>query len=35
MVIFTTFGLAALVVSFMLKRADKKKGYGLELPNIM
>ena len=34
MVIFTTFGLAALVVSILLKREDKKKGYGLELPNI-
>ena len=34
MIIFTTFGLAALVVSILLKREDKKKGYGLELPNI-
>jgi len=34
MVIFTVFGLAALIVSIMLKREDRKKGYGLELPNI-
>lgn len=34
MVIFTVFGLAALLVAFLLKREDKRKGYGLELPNI-
>ena len=34
MVIFTAFGLAALVVALLLKREDKLKGYGLELPNI-
>ena len=34
MVIFTTFGLAALIVALLLKREDKRKKYGLELPNI-
>jgi len=34
MVIFTTFGLTALLVAFLLKREDKKKKYGLEMPNI-
>jgi hypothetical protein len=34
MVIFTCFGILALIVALLLKREDKKKGYGLELPNI-
>ncbi len=34
MIIFTTFGLAALVVALLLKREDKRKKYGLESPNI-
>lgn len=34
MMIFTVFGILAVVVAFMLKADDKKKGYGLELPNI-
>ena len=34
MVIFSSFGLFALFIGFMLKHEDKKKGYGLELPNI-
>ncbi|MDR1504713.1 MAG: MFS transporter [Prevotella sp.] len=34
MIIFTCFGILALIVAFLLKREDKKKGYGLELPNI-
>ena len=34
MIIFTCFGKLALIVAFLLKREDKKKGYGLELPNI-
>jgi len=34
MVIFTTFGLLAIVFAYLLKAEDKKKGYGLELPNI-
>ena len=34
MLIFTLFGVLAIFVAFMLKREDKKKGYGLQLPNI-
>ena len=34
MVIFASFGVLAFVMSFFLKIEDKKKGYGLELPNI-
>ncbi|MDP4222962.1 MAG: MFS transporter [Bacteroidota bacterium] len=34
MIIFTSFGLVALVFAFLLKAEDRKKGYGLELPNI-
>jgi len=34
MLIFTGLGVLAVVVGFMLKAEDKKKGYGLELPNI-
>lgn len=34
MVIFAGFGVIALVFAFLLKAEDKKKGYGLELPNI-
>lgn len=34
MIIFCCFGIVALFIAVMLKREDKKKGYGLELPNI-
>lgn len=34
MMIFAGFGVLALVFAFLLKVEDKKKGYGLELPNI-
>jgi MFS family permease len=34
MLIFTALGVMALVVAFLLKAEDKKKGYGLQLPNI-
>jgi MFS family permease len=34
MIIFTVFGILALVLAFLLKLEDKVKGYGLELPNI-
>jgi MFS family permease len=34
MIIFTCFGLLALLFAFLLKNEDKKKGYGLEMPNI-
>lgn len=32
--IFAGFGVLAIILAFVLKRIDKKKGYGLELPNI-
>jgi hypothetical protein len=32
--IFTGFGVLALFFAFLLKAEDRKKGYGLELPNI-
>lgn len=34
MCIFTAFGVLAVIVALMLKAEDKKKGYGLEQPNI-
>jgi MFS family permease len=34
MIIFTCFGILALIFAFLLKAEDKRKGYGLELPNI-
>jgi len=34
MLIFTGFGLLSLLFAFLLKNEDKKKGYGLQLPNI-
>jgi MFS family permease len=34
MMIFAAAGLLAIFVALMLKAEDKKKGYGLELPNI-
>jgi MFS family permease len=34
MLIFASFGALAIVVAFLLKAEDKKKGYGLEKPNI-
>jgi MFS family permease len=34
MMIFTSLGLLALMFAFLLKAEDKKKGYGLQLPNI-
>ena len=34
MLIFMAFGVLALFFAVLLKREDKKKGYGLELPNI-
>ena len=33
-IIFASFGVAALLIAIYLKVVDKKKGYGLELPNI-
>jgi MFS family permease len=34
MLIFSSLGVLALLLSFWLKAEDRKKGYGLELPNI-
>ena len=34
MMIFSSFGVLAFIFSFYLKIEDRKKGYGLELPNI-
>jgi MFS family permease len=34
MIIFTSFGVLALIFAFLLKAEDRKKKYGLELPNI-
>jgi nitrate/nitrite transporter NarK len=34
MIVFSSFGILAFIFSIMLKAEDKKKGYGLELPNI-
>ncbi len=34
MVIFASFGVLAFIFSLYLKIEDRKKGYGLELPNI-
>ncbi|MPN63997.1 hypothetical protein SDC9_211766 [bioreactor metagenome] len=34
MLIFASLGVLALVLAIWLKGEDKKKGYGLELPNI-
>ena len=34
MLIFACFGMLAIVFSFLLKTEDRKKGYGLELPNV-
>jgi len=34
MLIFASLGVLALIFGIMLKAEDKKKGYGLELPNI-
>ncbi len=33
MLVFAGFGAVAIVLGFWLKHEDKKKGYGLELPN--
>lgn len=34
MIIFSTFGVLAFIFSLYLKIEDRKKGYGLELPNV-
>jgi hypothetical protein len=34
MLIFAGFGTLAIIFAFLLKAEDKRKGFGLELPNI-
>ena len=34
MIVFSCFGVLAFIFSILLKSEDRKKGYGLELPNI-
>ncbi len=34
MMIFASLGVLAIIVALLLKAEDKKKGYGLQLPNI-
>ena len=34
MIVFSSFGVLAFIFSILLKKEDRKKGYGLELPNI-
>ncbi len=34
MIVFASFGVLAFVLSIYLKAEDRRKGYGLELPNI-
>lgn len=34
MSIFALFGIVSIIVAFILKRVDKRNGYGLEQPNI-
>ena len=34
MCVFACFGIVALLLAFALKKEDKRKGYGLEQPNI-
>ena len=34
MIVFSSFGVLAFIFSIMLKAEDRRKGYGLELPNI-
>ena len=34
MLVFASLGILAFILGLFLKIEDKKKGYGLELPNI-
>jgi len=34
LIMLAMLGVAALILGFVLKSVDKKRGYGLELPNI-
>ena len=33
MLVFSSLGVAAIFLGFLLRREDKRKNYGLELPN--
>ena len=35
MIIFSSFGILAFILSFLLKAEDRRKKYGLELPNVV
>ena len=35
MIIFSSFGILAFILSFLLKSEDRRKKYGLELPNVV
>jgi len=35
MLIFACFGFVAIIFAYLLKAEDKKKGYGLEKPNVV
>jgi len=35
MLIFMSLGILAIVFALLLKAEDKKKGYGLQMPNIV
>ena len=35
MIIFTSLGIIALLFGFLLKAENRRKGYGLEMPNIV
>ena len=34
LLLFLILGITSLIFAFLLKIEDKRKGYGLELPNI-
>jgi len=34
MSIFAVFGIISIIIAFILKRVDKRNGYGLEQPNM-
>ena len=34
MLVFASLGVIAMILGFWLKIEDRKKGFGLELPNI-
>ena len=34
MIVFSSFGVLAFLLSLVLKAEDRRKGYGLEEPNI-